>query len=60
MVPYAIPFLGSAIAYGIDPVKFMQENYEKVEKFHLLILFLVWKLLYIFNDGKKDGDFLVC
>lgn len=30
MVPYAIPFLGSAIAYGIDPIKFMQENYEKV------------------------------
>ena len=37
MVPYAIPFLGSAIAYGIDPIKFMQENYEKVDFNHLFL-----------------------
>ncbi|KAJ3372349.1 hypothetical protein HDU91_003959 [Kappamyces sp. JEL0680] len=29
VVPYSIPFLGSAIPYGIDPVKFMQENQKR-------------------------------
>ncbi|KAI8928207.1 cytochrome P450 [Entophlyctis helioformis] len=29
MVPHTIPFLGNAIAYGIDPVKFLQENQAK-------------------------------
>ena len=30
MVPYSVPFLGNAIAYGIDPIKFLKECNEKV------------------------------
>ena len=29
-VPYTIPFLGSAVAYGIDPLKFMSDCQAKV------------------------------
>ena len=52
MIPYSIPFLGNAIAYGIDPIKFLQECNAKV--FWIL---LVWELLHVFDDGQKD-DFL--
>ncbi|KAI8904122.1 cytochrome P450 [Gorgonomyces haynaldii] len=29
MVPYTIPFVGSAIEYGVDPIGFMKRNYQK-------------------------------
>lgn len=32
MVPYAIPFLGSMIAYGMNPISFLQANRKKVCK----------------------------
>ncbi len=31
-VPSSIPFLGSAISYGIDPVKFLTDAQKKVRK----------------------------
>lgn len=62
VVPYLIPFIGSMVTFGMNPMKFLQENREKVctrthSSIHQLTQ-IVWRDLYVL-DVWTQNDLLV-
>lgn len=53
IVPYWIPFIGSAVTMGIDPIKFFRENQKKYGNYFTFILLGRRMVICLGSDGNN-------